>query len=274
MTLSIIIQLSIVRNPEFSFYTFGSDMLSEFVAMIFGALIFDALIMFRQDIRKTSETKQLIVDLEELIKSLNYTFDCPLSSISAQNKSRVLWSQESFDILQKNLIITEDNKSAFPEIPWYVFFALQGEKLLSKLNNIKSQYSEVLDDPLADELFYLLNSSEMLTSLSNIKTIYETDVFTKNNRAKNFGSYFSDPIERDFEAVEFLQFWLENTKSEFAKSNKIKMKLVRISQRIFPVLMLFFSVYFVLKTQYIFAAVLAFSALVYIVSTIFFKPKN
>lgn len=249
-------------------------MLSEFVAMIFGALIFDALIVYRQEIKKTSETKQLIVDLEEFIKNIGFTFNCPLSSIDSPNSSDFLWNQESFNKIQNNLIITETNESFFPAIPWYVFFSLQGEKLLGKLENLKSQYQDVLDDPLADELFYLINNSDMLTNLSNIKTIYETDEKVQNNRPKNFGSYFSDPIQRDFEAIEFLSFWLEETKLELAKSNSFQARLVKISQKVFPVLTISSTVFFLIKQKYIFAAIMSFSALIYILFSLFFKPKR
>lgn len=256
-TISLVFQIAVTENPNFSIYDFGINMLSEIAGMIFTVVVFNEFITYRQRLTNLSKSKLLLIELEEFLNNIDFTFRITVKKFADKDHNVDLWNSDTFEMIREKIIITEVDNSTFPAVPWYLFFSMQGEKLLHKCENIRIQYQDILDPSIADLLFYLINDSEILTDLSDIKKIYEVDLLTNYNRPANLGSYFACPTEKDFESIIKFNSWLADTKNKMKKSNTLGVRYSKIIHVFCIVLFFIVAVIYFFQSNYYFAALYA-----------------
>ncbi len=205
--ISTVYFIAVVENPGFNIYDLGVNLLSEFAGMIFTVLVFNEFITYRQQLTNTRKFRMLYIELEELMKSIDFPFRTAAGKC-IDNFTGDLWNKEVINTIRNQIMLSEPNDCVYPVVPWYMIFSMQGEKMMRKCNNISNQYQDILEPQISDYLFYLSNVSEMVTDLTYIRKIYESDLLLNYSRAKNLGSYFACPTDRDFEVIQALNAWI------------------------------------------------------------------
>lgn len=273
-TISIVFQIAVTDNPNFSIYDFGINMLSEIAGMIFTVVIFNEFITYRQRLTNLSKSKLLLIELEEFLNSIDFTFRVAVEKYTDKIDDADLWNNDTFEIIREKIIITEIDNSNFPAVPWCLFFSMQGEKLLRKCENIRIQYQDILEPAIAEFLFYLVNDSEILIELSNIKKIYEVDLLTSNNRPTNLGSYFSCPTERDFESIIKFNDWVADTKNKMKRDDVLGAKYSKIIRIFCAVLFLVVAIMYFMQSNYYFAGLYAAITVLFGYAMIYSKIRS
>lgn len=273
ITLNVVFQIAISENPNFNIYDLALNLVSEFAGMIFTVLVFNEFIMYRQRLVGFSKTRQLLNELQELLDNITYTFEIALKEFTDQSTNDI-WNVEVFELIREKIIITDSNKNVFPNIPWYLFFALQGEKILKKCENIKMQYDDVLEANVSSKIFYLINDSDMLVNLSNIKKIFETDLITNNNRNANLGSYFLNPTDKDLTCITELNKWFLDTNTALQKSVILKEKLQRIYKIAYPGILILTSTISIILKKYETAKIFGATTVIYFTVGFLIKRFN
>ena len=256
-TISVVFQIAVTENPNFSIYDFCINMLSEIAGMIFTVVVFNEFITYRQRLTNLSKSKLLLIELEEFLNNIDFTFRAAVKKYTDKDYAVDLWNSDTFEIIREKIIITEIDNSTFPPVPWYLFFSMQGERLLRKCENIRIQYQDVLDPSIDDLLFYLINDSEILTDLSDIKKIYEVDLLTNYNRPANLGSYFACPTEKDFESIITFNNWLADAKTKMKRSNSLGTRYSKFIHVFSSVLFFTVAVNYFFQHNYFFAVLYA-----------------
>jgi hypothetical protein len=219
--ISAVFQIAVVDNPDFNIFDLCVNLLSEIAGMIFTVLIFNEFLVYRQRIANHSKNKQLLLELDEFVNELDFTFRAASKKCYDQEYEDDIWNRDYFELIREKIIITEVDDATFPAVPWYLFFSMQGEKLANKCENIRRQYQDILSGSVSDFFFYLVSDSEVLNDLSNIRKILETDIRTKYNRPINLGSYFACPTEKDFAEINAFLEWLTDAIRKTVRSDRL-----------------------------------------------------
>jgi hypothetical protein len=273
-TVSIIFRLAIIDNPDFNIQDLSLNLLSEIAGMVFTVVVFNEFISHRQSMANYAKSKLLVAELEEFLSEMDFTFRTAAEKSSMDKSDDNVWSKEYIETIRENIVVTDVDDSTFPAVPWFLFFAMQGEKLLNKCENIRTQYQEILNPSVSDFFFYLLNDSEMLNDLSNIKKIYEVDLLTNYERPLNLSSYFACPTEKDFAKINWFKDWLVNEKKRLTVSDKAGSRFKKAIQIFCPVLFFAVALNYVFSGNYYFACFYGIITIVFLLAVVFRNRKR